>query len=130
MSGARCHTRPGGVPTGESGLGYSRAVGVAAVRELEGTMEGKHASKGIMVTTSWVTKGGHEHARRHGRMQIIECDNLTHMLKEHLGMDVIISLPKGPHVPHQAPNPRVRPPAPRARRPRRRRGPATTSPSP
>ncbi|MBE3001359.1 restriction endonuclease [Nocardiopsis sp. HNM0947] len=75
---------------------YSRAVGVAAVRELAGTMEDKHASKGIMVTTSWVTKGGHDHARRHGRMQIIEYDNLIHMLKAHLGMDVIISLPKKP----------------------------------
>src|SRR5699024_1418268 len=41
---------------------YSRPVGVAAVRELAGTMEDKHASKGIMVTTSWVTKGGHDHA--------------------------------------------------------------------
>ncbi|MFC5744581.1 restriction endonuclease [Actinomadura rugatobispora] len=75
---------------------YRGAVGVDAVRELAGTMEDKHATKGIMVTTSWVTKGGHEHARRHGRMQVIENEELKFLLKEHLGLDVLISLPKRP----------------------------------
>jgi restriction system protein len=75
---------------------YRIAVGVDAIRELAGTMEDKHATKGILVTTSWVTKGGHEHANRHGRMQIIEYDGLTYLLKEHLGLDVLISLPKHP----------------------------------
>jgi restriction system protein len=75
---------------------YRIAVGVDAIRELAGTMEDKHATKGILVTTSWVTKGGHEHANRHGRMQIIEYDGLIYLLKEHLGLDVLISLPKHP----------------------------------
>lgn len=75
---------------------YSKAVGVDAVRELAGTMEDKHATKGIMVTTSWVTSGGHDHARRHGRIQIIEHDNLRYLLREHLGLDVLIGLPKKP----------------------------------
>ncbi|NDU71811.1 restriction endonuclease [Actinomadura sp. DSM 109109] len=75
---------------------YRKAVGVDAIRELAGTMEDKHATKGIMVTTSWVTKGGHEHANRHGRMQIIEHEELKYLLKEHLGLDVLISLPKPP----------------------------------
>ncbi|MEU4828583.1 restriction endonuclease [Actinomadura sp. NPDC023710] len=75
---------------------YRKAVGVDAIRELAGTMEDKHATKGIMVATSWVTKGGHEHAHRHGRMQIIEHEELKYLLKEHLGLDVLISLPKPP----------------------------------
>ncbi|WP_207939341.1 restriction endonuclease [Actinomadura darangshiensis] len=75
---------------------YRKAVGVDAIRELAGTMEDKHATKGIMVTTSWVTKGGHEHANRHGRMQVIEHEELKYLLKEHLGLDVLISLPKPP----------------------------------
>jgi restriction system protein len=75
---------------------YRGAVGVDAIRELAGTMEDKHATKGIMVTTSWVTKGGHEHANRHGRMQTIEHEELKYLLKEHLGLDVLISLPKHP----------------------------------
>ena len=75
---------------------YRIAVGVNAIRELAGTMEDKRATKGILVTTSWVTKGGHQHADRHGRMQIIEYDGLKFLLKEHLGLDVLISLPKEP----------------------------------
>jgi restriction system protein len=82
---------------------YRIAVGVDAIRELAGTMEDKHATKGIMVTTSWVTKGGHEHANRHGRMQIIEYDGLKYLLKEHLGLDALISLPKHPpQRPHRS----------------------------
>ncbi len=75
---------------------YKNSVGVEAIRELAGTMEDKHATKGIMVTTSWVTKVGHDHARRHGRIQIIEHEHLKCLLKEHLDMDVLIGLPKKP----------------------------------
>jgi len=35
---------------------YRHAVGVEAVRALAGVMEDMHATKGILVTTSWVTK--------------------------------------------------------------------------
>jgi hypothetical protein len=48
------------------------------------------------VTTSWVTKDGHAFADRHGRMQIIECEEIKYLCKEHLGQDVLISLPKPP----------------------------------
>lgn len=72
------------------------AVGIDVVRALAGTMEDKHATKGLVVTTSWVTKDGHAFATRHGRIEIIECDHLKYLCKEHLDLDVLISLPKPP----------------------------------
>ncbi len=72
------------------------AVGVEAVRALAGVMEDKHATKGRLVTTSWVTKDGHAFAARHGRIEIIECEHLKYLCKEHLGLDVLISLPRPP----------------------------------
>ena len=70
---------------------YRNAVGVEAIRALAGVMEDKHATKGILITTSWVTRDGHAFATRHGRIEIME-----YLCKEHLGLDVLISLPKPP----------------------------------
>jgi restriction system protein len=71
--------------------------GIEAVRALAGTMDDKRgATKGIMVTTSWVTKDGHAFAARHGRIEIVECEHLKYLCKEYLGLDVLISLPKPP----------------------------------
>lgn len=75
---------------------YRSAVGVEAIRALAGVMEDKHATKGILVTTSWVTKEGHAFASRHGRIQIMECEEIKYLCKEHLGLDILISLPKPP----------------------------------
>ncbi|TVZ06357.1 restriction endonuclease [Trebonia kvetii] len=75
---------------------YRNAVGVEAIRALAGVMEDKHATKGILVTTSWVTKDGHAFATRHGRIEIMECEHIKYLCKEHLGLDVLISLPKPP----------------------------------
>jgi restriction system protein len=75
---------------------YRGPVGVEAVRALAGVMEDKHATKGIMVTTSWVTKDGHAFTNRHGRIQIIECEEIKFLCKEYLDRDVLISLPKPP----------------------------------
>jgi restriction system protein len=75
---------------------YRGAVGVEPVRALAGVMEDKHATKGIMVTTSWVTKDGHAFATRHGRIQIMECEEIKYLCEEHLGLDVLIGLPKPP----------------------------------
>lgn len=75
---------------------YRNAVGVEAIRALAGVMEDKHATKGILVTTSWVTKDGHAFATRHGRIEIMECEHVKYLCKEHLGLDVLISLPKRP----------------------------------
>ena len=73
-----------------------QAVGIDVVRALAGTMEDVHATKGVVVTTSWVTKDGHAFATRHGRIEIMECDHLKYLCKEHLDLDVLISLPKPP----------------------------------
>jgi restriction system protein len=73
---------------------YRGAVGVEAIRALAGVMEDKHATKGILITTSWVTKDGHAFATRHGRIEIMECEHVKYLCKEHLGLDVLISLPK------------------------------------
>jgi restriction system protein len=75
---------------------YRGAVGVEAIRALAGVMEDKHATKGILITTSWVTKDGHAFATRHGRIEIMECEHVKYLCKEHLGLDVLISLPKPP----------------------------------
>jgi restriction system protein len=75
---------------------YRNAVGVEAVRALAGVMEDKHATKGILVTTSWVTRDGHAFAARHGRIEIMEREHVKYLCKEHLGLDVLISLPKPP----------------------------------
>jgi restriction system protein len=53
---------------------YRSAVGVEPVRALAGVMDDKHATTGILVTTSWVTKDGHDFAQRHGRIRLIECE--------------------------------------------------------
>jgi restriction system protein len=75
---------------------YRGAVGVDAIRALAGVMEDKHATKGILITTSWVTKDGHAFATRHGRIEIMEGEHVKYLCKEHLGLDVLISLPKPP----------------------------------
>ena len=75
---------------------YRGAVGVEPVRALAGVMDDKHATTGILVTTSWVTKDGHDFAQRHGRIRLIECEEIKYLCKEHLGLDVLISLPKPP----------------------------------
>jgi restriction system protein len=50
-------------------------------------MEDKHAAIG---------KASRDFAARNGRIQIIEGRHLKAMLQEHLGLDVLISLPKLP----------------------------------
>jgi restriction system protein len=71
-------------------------VGVEEVQALAEVMAGKHAVKGILVTTSWVTKDGHALASRHGRIEIMECEHVKYLCREHLGRDVLTSLPKPP----------------------------------
>jgi restriction system protein len=45
-------------------------------------MADKRATKGTLVTTSWVTKEGHAFAKRNGRIQIIEGENLKYLCHE------------------------------------------------
>jgi restriction system protein len=49
-----------------------------------------------MVTTSWVTKDGHDFAGRNRRIEIIECEQIKYLCQKHLDLDVLISLPKPP----------------------------------
>ena len=76
---------------------YSKIVGLESVHALAGVMDDKNAAKGVMVTTSWVGKASRDFAARNGsRIEIIEGRQLKSLLKEHLGLDVLISLP---HLP-------------------------------
>ena len=75
---------------------YSKIVGLEAVHALAGVMDDKRASRGVLVTTSWVGKASRDFATRNGRIQIIEGRELKLMLKEHLGLDTLISLPTCP----------------------------------
>jgi restriction system protein len=76
---------------------YSRLVDVESVHALAGVMDDMNAAKGILVTTSWVGKASRDFAARNGnRIQIIEGRELKHLLREHLGIDALISLPKLP----------------------------------
>jgi restriction system protein len=71
---------------------YSKIVGLEAVNALAGVMNDKSAAKGILVTTSWVGPASRQFAARNGRMEIIEGRELRYLLKEHLGIDVLIGL--------------------------------------
>jgi restriction system protein len=76
---------------------YSGIVGVEAVHALAGVMDDKNAAKGVLVTTSWVGKASRDFAARNGsRIEIIEGRHLKYLLKKHLSLDVLISLPKLP----------------------------------
>ena len=75
---------------------YSKIVGLEAVHALAGVMNDKSAAKGVLVATSWVGKASRDFAARNGRIEIIEGRHLKALLKEHLGLDVLISLPTLP----------------------------------
>jgi restriction system protein len=75
---------------------YSRVVGVSHLRELAGAMEEKKAGWGILITTSWFTTGCPAKAREHGRMELINGWELTSLIKEYLGKDVLIGIPNRP----------------------------------
>jgi restriction system protein len=76
---------------------WSNIVGLESVHALAGVMEDKNAAKGVLVTTSWVGKASRDFAARNGsRIEIIEGRHLKYLLREHLGLDALISLPKVP----------------------------------
>ena len=59
-------------------------------------MNDRAAAKGVLVTTSWVGKASRDFAARIGRIEIIEGRHLKSLLLEHLGISVLIGLPKLP----------------------------------
>ncbi|QBS43926.1 restriction endonuclease [Nocardia sp. CS682] len=82
---------------------YSRVVEVDAVRALAGVMDDLRASRGVLVTTSWFGKASKDFAERHGRIQLIEGDELKFLLKQHLDLDVVVGTGraarrKGPNI--------------------------------
>ncbi|MFI9503411.1 restriction endonuclease [Nocardia sp. NPDC052566] len=68
---------------------YRKVVEIEAVRALAGVMEDMHASRGVLVTTSWFGKASQDFILRHGRMQLIDGPELKYLIKKHLGKDVI-----------------------------------------
>lgn len=76
---------------------YKRVVEADAVRALWGAMEDKHATKGILVTTSWFGSSSRQFGARHQeRLRLIEGAELKHLLAEHLGLDIRIGLNRPP----------------------------------
>jgi restriction system protein len=71
---------------------YKNVVGVNHIRELAGAMEEKKAGRGILVTTSWFTSGGRQKAYEHGRMQLVDGQNLIFLIKKYTGKEVVISV--------------------------------------
>lgn len=69
---------------------YKGVVPADAVRALAGVMDDKRASRGVLVTTSWFGKATHDFAARHGRIQLIQGEELVHLIATHLGIDVVI----------------------------------------
>ncbi|MFF7216910.1 restriction endonuclease [Streptomyces sp. NPDC008238] len=75
---------------------YKNVVPAEAVRALAGVMHDKAAAKGILVTTSCFGTASKDFAQRTGRMELIDGRGLKALLKEHLGIDALIGLPKLP----------------------------------
>lgn len=71
---------------------YKNTVGVAAVRDLFGTVHNEGASKGILVTTSGYGQSSFEFAQ--GKpMELLDGSNLLYLLAEHAGLEAKIEPP-------------------------------------
>ncbi len=68
----------------------SRNLGPVHVRELIGSMHQVKAGNGLLVTTSDFTAQARTSAREFGRIELIDGNNLVHMIKELLNKDVLI----------------------------------------
>lgn len=72
---------------------YKNTVGVAAVRDLFGTVHNEGASKGILVTTSGYGQSSFEFAQ--GKpLELLDGANLLFLLAEHAGMEAKIEPPE------------------------------------
>ncbi len=81
---------------------YRDTVGVAAVRDLFGTVVNEGAGKGILVTTSGFGQASHDFAN--GKpLELIDGANLLYLLHEHAGVEAKIEPPddwEDPPEPH------------------------------
>ena len=66
-------------------------VGVQHVRELRGAVEDKKTGRGVLVTTSSLTKDARILADKFGgQVQLIDGPELIYLMKEHREKDVLI----------------------------------------
>ena len=71
---------------------YKNTVGVAAVRDLFGTVHNEGASKGILVTTSGYGKAAFDFAN--GKpLELLSGVHLLHLLEQHAGVKARIEVP-------------------------------------
>ncbi len=67
---------------------WTGLVGLDAVHALTGVMTDHNATTGVLVTTSWFSRTSEQFAQRN-RITLINGAELKHLIKEHLGVDVI-----------------------------------------
>ena len=70
---------------------YTHTVPVEAVRALYGTMQEHKAYTGLVVTTSSFGPASYAFAQEVGRITLVDGARLRALLKEHLGLDAVIS---------------------------------------
>lgn len=72
---------------------YKNTVGVAAVRDLFGTLHNEGANKGILVTTSGYGKAAFDFSQ--GKpLELLDGGNLLYLLREHSGIEAKIEPPE------------------------------------
>lgn len=67
---------------------WTGLVGLEAVHALTGVMTDHNATTGVLVTTSWFSRTSEQFAQRN-RITLINGAELKHLIKQHLGVDVI-----------------------------------------
>jgi restriction system protein len=67
---------------------WTNLVGLDAVHALTGVMTDHNATTGVLVTTSWFSRRSEEFAQRN-RITLINGAELKHLIKQHLGFDVV-----------------------------------------
>jgi restriction system protein len=67
---------------------WTGLVGLDAVHALTGVMTDHNATTGVLVTTSWFSRTSEQFAQRN-RITLINGAELKHLIKQHLGYDVI-----------------------------------------
>ncbi|MFD0782793.1 restriction endonuclease [Micromonospora azadirachtae] len=67
---------------------WTGLVGLDAVHALTGVMTDHNATTGVLVTTSWFSRTSEQFAQRN-RITLINGAELKHLIKQHLGIDVV-----------------------------------------
>jgi restriction system protein len=67
---------------------WTNLVGLDAVHALTGVMTDHNATTGVLVTTAWFSRTSEQFAQRN-RITLINGAELKHLIKQHLGIDLI-----------------------------------------